>query len=120
VEFDILFNRGISKEGELVDMGQQVGIVVKSGTWYSMKHPTDGEIRLGQGMERTRQFLIDNPDIADVIEEAVRVELAPKPDEPIEPAPKPDSSASGEPTSGEIPATNSVPSNTGSKATAGA
>ena len=120
VEFDILFNRGISKEGELVDMGQQVGIVVKSGTWYSMKHPTDGEIRLGQGMERTRQFLIDNPDIADVIEEAVRVELAPKPDEPIEQAPKPDSSASGEPTSGEIPATNSAPSNTGSKATAGA
>ncbi len=68
VEFDILFNRGISKEGELVELGQQAGIVVKSGTWYSMKHPTDGEIRLGQGMERTRQFLMDNPDIAAVIE----------------------------------------------------
>jgi len=82
VEFDILFNRGISKEGELVDLGQSAGIVVKSGTWYSMKHPTDGEIRLGQGMERTRRFLMDNPDIAAVIEDAVRAKLAPKPAEP--------------------------------------
>src|SRR5690606_26849246 len=61
VEFDILFNRGISKEGELLDLGVKAGVVVKSGTWFSMKHPSDGEIRLGQGMERTRTFLVDNP-----------------------------------------------------------
>ncbi|MEO2163417.1 MAG: recombinase RecA [bacterium] len=104
VEFDILFNRGISKEGELVDLGQQAGIVVKSGTWYSMKHPTDGEIRLGQGMERTRQFLIDNPDITKVIEEAVRVELAPKSEEPEEPE-VPESVADAGDSGGKAPAT---------------
>ncbi|MFT7676733.1 MAG: recombination protein RecA [Planctomycetota bacterium] len=79
VEFDILFNRGISREGELLDMGQGAGVVLKSGTWFSMKHPTDGEIRLGQGMERSRKFLIDNPDLAQVIEDAIRAEHAPKP-----------------------------------------
>jgi len=76
VEFDILYNRGISKEGELVDLGTQAGVVIKSGTWYSMKHPTDGEIRLGQGLERTRAFLLDNPDLANVIEQAIRAKFA--------------------------------------------
>ena len=95
VEFDILFNRGISKEGELLDLGMKADVVLRSGTWYSMKHPTDGEIRLGQGMERSRQFLMDNPDLATVIEEAIRVKFTPVPDdeptaEPVassEPAP---------------------------------
>jgi len=77
VEFDILYNRGISREGELIDLGLKAGVVLKSGTWYSMKHPEDGEIRLGQGLERTRRFLTDNPDLAQVIEEAIRTELAP-------------------------------------------
>jgi len=79
VEFDILFNRGVSREGELLDLGVQAEIVIRSGTWYSMKHPTDGEIRLGQGMERSRQFLIDNPDLADVIDQAIRAKFAPAP-----------------------------------------
>ena len=79
VEFDILYNRGISREGELLDLGQRAGIVVKSGTWYSMKHPSDGEIRLGQGMERSRNFLADNPDLAEVIDEAIRRHFAPAP-----------------------------------------
>ncbi|QDV07313.1 Protein RecA [Planctomycetes bacterium Poly30] len=77
VEFDILYNRGISKEGELLDLGMKVGIVLRSGTWYSMKHPTDGEIRLGQGMERSRQFLMDNPDLAVLIEEEIFRKLSP-------------------------------------------
>lgn len=81
VEFDILFNRGVSREGELLDLGVRAEVVVRSGTWYSMKHPTDGEIRLGQGMERSRQFLIDNPDLAAVIDDAIRVKFAPEPDE---------------------------------------
>ncbi|MBL4770307.1 MAG: DNA recombination/repair protein RecA, partial [Planctomycetes bacterium] len=80
VEFDILFNKGISREGELLDLGQRSGTVQRSGTWYSMKHPTDGEIRLGQGMERSRNFLIDNPDLADVIETEIRAFFAVKED----------------------------------------
>ncbi|MEE2940521.1 MAG: recombinase RecA [Planctomycetota bacterium] len=82
VEFDILFNRGVSKEGELLDLGMKAGVVLRSGTWYSMKHPSDGEIRLGQGMERSRQFLIDNPDLAGVIEDAVRAKFAPSDEAP--------------------------------------
>ncbi|HPF15840.1 MAG: recombinase RecA [Planctomycetes bacterium] len=76
IEFDILFNQGISREGELLELGQRAGIVQKSGTWYSMKHPKDGEIRLGQGMEKSRSFLTDNPDLAKVIDQAIRVHFA--------------------------------------------
>lgn len=81
VEFDIIYNHGISKEGELLDLGMKAGIVLKSGTWFSMKHPTDGEIRLGQGLEKTRAFLSDNPDLAGVIEAAIFEKWAPKKDE---------------------------------------
>ncbi|MCA8980804.1 MAG: recombinase RecA [Planctomycetes bacterium] len=76
IEFDILFNRGISREGELLDMGMGAGVVLRSGTWYSMKHPTEGEIRLGQGQERARRFLIDNPDLADELDRILRAESA--------------------------------------------
>jgi len=72
VEFDILFNHGISREGELLDMGLVNGIVLRSGTWYSLKHPTEGEIRLGQGQERARRFLIDNPDLANELDRVLR------------------------------------------------
>ncbi len=86
VEFDILYNRGISREGELIDLGLQAGIVQKSGTWYSMVHPKDGEIRLGQGLEKTRAFLSDNPDLAEVVVAAIREDLIPK---DIDPTPPP-------------------------------
>jgi len=89
VEFDILYNKGISYEGELIDLGVKAGVVLKSGTWYSMKHPTDGEIRLGQGLERTRTFLADNPDLAAVIDEAIRAKYAPKDGSEAEPLPMP-------------------------------
>ncbi len=72
VEFDILYNRGISREGELLDMGQAAGLVARSGTWYSLKHPQEGEIRLGQGQERARRFLSDNPDLADALDGWIR------------------------------------------------
>jgi recombination protein RecA len=72
VEFDILYNRGISREGELLDMGQAAGLVARSGTWYSLKHPEEGEIRLGQGQERARRFLTDNPDLADALDGWIR------------------------------------------------
>jgi recombination protein RecA len=58
-EFDILYGTGISREGEIVDLGSEMGIIEKSGAWYSFK----GE-RIGQGRESARQFLKDHPDTA--------------------------------------------------------
>jgi recombination protein RecA len=67
VEFDIMYGEGISKTGELIDLGVKSGIVEKSGAWFSY----DSQ-RLGQGRENARQFLKDNPGIADEIEKGVR------------------------------------------------
>ena len=86
VEFDIIYNKGISLEGDLIDMGVEHGFVLKSGTWFSFKHPTEGEVRLGQGRERARQFLADNKDLAAVLDLAIREKIAPKAD----PEPKAD------------------------------
>jgi len=82
VEFDILYNRGISTEGDLLDLGLGEGLVLKSGTWFSLKSAKDGEIRLGQGRERARQFLADNVDLAKELEGSLLDKLAPKP-EPV-------------------------------------
>ena len=67
VEFDIMYGEGISKTGELLDLGVKSGIVEKSGAWFSY----DSQ-RLGQGRENARQFLKDNPEIAKVIEQGIR------------------------------------------------
>ena len=67
VEFDIMYGKGISKTGELVDLGVKVGVVEKSGAWFSY----DGQ-RIGQGRENSKQFLADNPDIAAKIEGQIR------------------------------------------------
>ncbi len=69
VEFDIMYGEGISKLGELIDHGVKVELVDKSGAWFSYK-----EQRIGQGRENAKQFLCDNPDIADEIESAIRAE----------------------------------------------
>ncbi len=69
-EFDILYNEGISKEGELIDMGVEHQIVDKSGAWYSY----NGE-RIGQGRDNVREFLRSNPDIASTIENVVRQKM---------------------------------------------
>jgi len=79
VEFDILYAQGISREGDLLDLGMTHDFVLKSGTWFSFKHPNEGEIRLGQGRERARTFLIDNPDLADQLWELIREKVYPKP-----------------------------------------
>jgi recombination protein RecA len=92
VEFDILFDRGISYEGDLLDLGQLHGAVLKSGTWMSLRHPKDGEIRLGQGREKARQLLIDNPELARELEAQIRAKLVPKV-EPAQPAGAPGSAA---------------------------
>ncbi|WP_084418147.1 recombinase RecA [Henriciella litoralis] len=67
VEFDIMYGEGISKTGELIDLGVKCEVVEKAGSWYSYK-----EERIGQGREKTRQFLKDNPAIADEIEMEIR------------------------------------------------
>ncbi|MCJ8324712.1 MAG: recombinase RecA [Rhizobiales bacterium] len=67
VEFDIMYGKGISKIGELVDMGVNEGVVEKSGSWYSY----DSQ-RIGQGRENAKKFLAENPDIADKIEKLIR------------------------------------------------
>jgi recombination protein RecA len=67
VEFDIMYGEGISKTGELLDLGVKSGVVEKSGAWFSY----DSQ-RLGQGRENARQFLKDNPEIAGIIEKSVR------------------------------------------------
>ncbi len=67
IEFDIMYGEGISKTGELIDLGVKAGIVEKSGSWYSF----DSE-RIGQGRENAKTFLKENTDVADRIETAVR------------------------------------------------
>ena len=67
VEFDILYGEGISKMGELLDLGVKGDVIEKSGSWYSYNSE-----RIGQGRENARQFLLDNPDISDEIEKKVR------------------------------------------------
>ncbi len=69
-EFDIIFGEGISREGDVLDLGAENGIVEKSGAWYSYK----GD-RLGQGRDNSRVFLKDNPDIMTAIENDVRTKL---------------------------------------------
>jgi len=67
VEFDIMYGQGVSKVGELIDLGVKAGVVEKSGSWYS--HDSQ---RIGQGRENAKTFLKDNPDIAGAIETAIR------------------------------------------------
>ena len=69
-EFDILYGVGISREGGLIDMGVEEGIVKKSGAWFTY----DGD-QLGQGKENARRFLRDNPDLANEIEERILTKL---------------------------------------------
>ena len=81
-EFEILYGLGISREGEIIDLGVKQGIVNKAGSWYSY-----GSDRIGQGKDNAREFLLANPEIAREIEQKVRAELLPKPaaEEPEEP-----------------------------------
>jgi recombination protein RecA len=69
-EFDILYGHGISREGSLLDLGVEHGIVRKSGAWYTY----EGD-QLGQGKENSRNFLLDNPDLANEIEKKIKEKL---------------------------------------------
>jgi recombination protein RecA len=67
VEFDIMYGEGISKTGELLDLGVKAGLVEKSGSWFSYD-----SIRIGQGRENSKSYLIENPEVADRLEAAIR------------------------------------------------
>jgi recombination protein RecA len=69
-EFDIVYGQGISREGSLIDVGVEQGLVKKSGAWYT--YDTD---QLGQGKENARNFLRDNPDLADELEKRIKEKL---------------------------------------------
>ena len=71
-EFDILYGIGISREGSLIDLGVDMGVVKKSGAWYTY----EGD-QLGQGKENARTFLLDNPDLANEIESKIRAAYVP-------------------------------------------
>ena len=67
VEFDIMYGEGISKRGELIDLGVKAGVVEKSGAWFSYD-----STRIGQGRENAKKYLLDHPEVADSIEKRVR------------------------------------------------
>jgi recombination protein RecA len=69
-EFDILYGKGISKEGSLIDMGVDQGFIRKSGSWFTY----EGE-QLGQGKENARNFLLENADVANEIEKKIKEKL---------------------------------------------
>jgi len=75
-EIDILFNQGISREADLIDLAVDAGVVAKQGSWYS-----HGKMRLGQGRERVRTFLCENRDVCDTVTKEVRLAL--ELDEPV-------------------------------------
>ena len=66
-EFDIMFGKGISKEGDILDLAAELGIVVKSGAWYAYN-----DVKIGQGRENAKQYLVDNQDVCSEIENKVR------------------------------------------------
>ncbi len=70
-EFDIMFGEGISKVGEIIDLGVEYNIVKKSGSWFSY-----GETKLGQGRDAVKNLLLDNPDLADELEAKIRAEVS--------------------------------------------
>ena len=67
VEFDIMFGEGISKLGEMIDLGVKAGLVEKSGSWFSYD-----SIRIGQGRENSKGYLRDNPEVAERLERQIR------------------------------------------------
>ena len=80
-EFDIIFGKGISKEGCLVDVGVECGAIDKAGAWYSYK-----DQRIGQGRENAKDFLLQNPTVAQDIEKVIRTSfnLDKKPEEKVD------------------------------------
>ena len=91
VEFDIMYGEGISKTGELADLGVKAGIIEKSGAWFSF-----GGERIGQGRENTKAFLKEHPKVADQIEKAVRQNAGLIVDKMLQAAPEADEATDAE------------------------
>jgi recombination protein RecA len=72
-EFDIMYGKGISKSGEIIDMAVELNVVKKSGSWFSY-----GDTKLGQGRDSVKQLIEDNPELMEELEEKIMAELAPK------------------------------------------
>jgi recombination protein RecA len=72
-EFEILYGEGISRQGEIIELGVQNGFIEKAGSWYSY-----GSDRIGQGKENVREFLRSNPETAAEIEHKIRAKLLPE------------------------------------------
>jgi recombination protein RecA len=70
VDFDIMYGSGISKEGEIIDIGVKYDFIEKSGSWFSY-----GDIRIGQGRENAKQYMKDHPEIADELSEKIKTQL---------------------------------------------
>jgi recombination protein RecA len=79
-EFDIIFGQGISREGDLIDLGTQQGLIQKSGAWYSY-----GADRIGQGRENAKAYLKEHPELADELEQQIRAAHGMLPEEPPTP-----------------------------------
>jgi recombination protein RecA len=73
VEFDLVFGEGISKVGEIIDMGVELSILNKSGSWFSY-----GDTKIGQGRDAVKTFLNDNPEVATEVEAKIRAALQAK------------------------------------------
>jgi protein RecA len=73
-EFDIMFGKGISKEGDVLDLASDIGIINKSGAWYSYN-----DVKIGQGRENAKQYLVDNPEIYEELYEKIREKYGLKP-----------------------------------------
>ena len=76
-EFDIMFGEGISKSGEIVDLGVEYGIIKKSGSWFSY-----GDTRLAQGRDAVKQLMLDNPELADELEGKIMAAILGNPQAP--------------------------------------
>jgi recombination protein RecA len=74
VDFDIMYGSGISKEGEIIDIGVKYDFIEKSGSWFSY-----GDVRIGQGRENAKQYMKDNPAIADELSEKIKTQLLSSP-----------------------------------------
>jgi len=70
-EFDIMFGEGISKAGEIIDLGVEYNIIKKAGSWFSY-----GDTKLGQGRDAVKNLLLDNPDLMDELETKIRTEVS--------------------------------------------
>ncbi len=69
-EFDVMYGKGISKVGEIIDIGVELNILKKSGSWFSY-----GETRLGQGRDSIKNLLLDNPELCEELEEKIKSAL---------------------------------------------